>query len=120
MTQVNSNILPRENNGVDTCSEGSHTLSDTGHEILRGRSVRQDAKISVSLVSGDFENQGPARNSGNYSNVYRSEKDMEKALEYQSQLIGRYEEEEKAQREWEEKFKEDNNSTPACLVSSFI
>ncbi|GFS43028.1 hypothetical protein Acr_00g0083110 [Actinidia rufa] len=63
VTQVNSNILPREDNGVDTCSEGSHTLSDTGHEILRGR-------------SGGMKRR------------------------------------KKAQREWEEKFKEDNNSTP--------
>ncbi|PSS04969.1 Signaling mucin like [Actinidia chinensis var. chinensis] len=113
-TQVNSNIIPREDNGVDTCSEGSHTLSDTGREILRGRSERQDAKILVNgPVSGDFENQGPERNSSHYSNVHRSEKDMERALKHQAQLIGRYEEEEKAQREWEEKFKEDNNSTPA-------
>ncbi|GMP22402.1 hypothetical protein CsSME_00000450 [Camellia sinensis var. sinensis] len=37
---------------------------------------------------------------------------MERALEHQAQLIGQYEEEEKAQREWEEKFRENNNSTP--------
>lgn len=43
-----------------------------------------------------------------------SDKDMEKALEQQAQLIGKYEEMEKAQREWEERFKENNGSTPVC------
>ncbi|XWS66297.1 hypothetical protein CRYUN_Cryun05aG0187500 [Craigia yunnanensis] len=42
---------------------------------------------------------------------YEGEKDMEKALEHQAQLIGRYEAMERAQREWEEKFRENNNST---------
>ncbi|XP_073144939.1 uncharacterized protein [Henckelia pumila] len=36
------------------------------------------------------------------------DKDMESALQHQAQLIGQYEEEEKAQREWEEKFRESN------------
>ncbi|XP_042520716.1 uncharacterized protein LOC122094106 [Macadamia integrifolia] len=38
--------------------------------------------------------------------------DMERALEHQAQLIVRYEAEENAQREWEEKFREDNSCTP--------
>ncbi|KAE8657579.1 rab9 effector protein with kelch motifs-like [Hibiscus syriacus] len=45
-------------------------------------------------------------------NQSKSEKDMEKALEHQAQLIDRYEAMEKAQREWEEKFRENNSSTP--------
>ncbi|GKV34290.1 hypothetical protein SLEP1_g42668 [Rubroshorea leprosula] len=40
------------------------------------------------------------------------EKNMEKALEHQAQLIGRYEAMERAQTEWEEKFRENNSSTP--------
>ncbi|CAI0410695.1 unnamed protein product [Linum tenue] len=38
--------------------------------------------------------------------------DMEKAIEQQAQLIERYEEMEKAQREWEEKFRETSSSAP--------
>ncbi|KAK4385535.1 hypothetical protein Sango_2677500 [Sesamum angolense] len=41
--------------------------------------------------------------------------DMESALQHQAQLIGRYEEEEKAQREWEEKFRENNSGTQKSL-----
>lgn len=51
-------------------------------------------------------------------NVYGGDRDMEKALEHQAQLIGRYEEMEKAQTEWEEKFRENNNSTPVWLMKS--
>ncbi|XP_022746556.1 uncharacterized protein LOC111296486 isoform X2 [Durio zibethinus] len=43
---------------------------------------------------------------------YEGEKDMQKALEHQAQLNGHYEEMERAQREWEEKFRENNNGTP--------
>ncbi|KAK8483636.1 hypothetical protein V6N13_062628 [Hibiscus sabdariffa] len=46
------------------------------------------------------------------TNQSESEKDMEKALEHQAQLIDRYEAMERAQREWEEKFRENNSSTP--------
>ncbi|GAB2212040.1 hypothetical protein Droror1_Dr00025384 [Drosera rotundifolia] len=38
------------------------------------------------------------------------DREMEKALERQAQLIGRYEAEEKAQREWEENYRESNDS----------
>ncbi|XVE68621.1 hypothetical protein DITRI_Ditri09bG0083200 [Diplodiscus trichospermus] len=51
-------------------------------------------------------------NSGGAKIRYDGEKDMEKALEHQAQLIGHYEAMERAQREWEEKFRENNNSTP--------
>lgn len=40
--------------------------------------------------------------------------DMERALEQQAQLIGRFEAEENAQREWEEKYRE-NNFTVVCI-----
>jgi len=43
---------------------------------------------------------------------YGREKEMEKALEHQAQLIDQYEAMEKAQREWEEKFRENNSTTP--------
>lgn len=41
-----------------------------------------------------------------------SEKDMERALERQAQFIARYEAEEKAQREWEDKFRENDWCDP--------
>lgn len=51
---------------------------------------------------------------------YEGGKDMEKALEHQAQLIGRYEAMERAQREWEEKFRENNNSTPVCFSNTYL
>ncbi|XP_071732084.1 uncharacterized protein [Rutidosis leptorrhynchoides] len=44
--------------------------------------------------------------------VYETERAMEKALKHQAQFIARFEEEEKAQREWEDKFRENNGSPP--------
>lgn len=44
---------------------------------------------------------------------------MEKALEDQAQLIGRYEAMEKAQRDWEEKFRENNTSPRVCHITPF-
>ncbi|KAI3832712.1 hypothetical protein MKW98_002258, partial [Papaver atlanticum] len=38
--------------------------------------------------------------------------DMKRSLENQARLIGHYEAEENAQREWEEKFRENNSCTP--------
>jgi phage regulator Rha-like protein len=45
---------------------------------------------------------------------------MEKALEHQAQLIDRFEAMEKAQRQWEEKFRENNSSTtPVCISRTY-
>ncbi|KAL8538783.1 hypothetical protein ACS0TY_000699 [Phlomoides rotata] len=54
---------------------------------------------------------GAQKVNGHYFNVHQKEEDMESALQHQAQLIGQYEEEEKAQREWEEKFRENNSCT---------
>ncbi|KAL8233228.1 hypothetical protein R6Q57_003006 [Mikania cordata] len=40
-----------------------------------------------------------------------TEREMVRALEHQAQFIAQYEEEEKVQREWEDKFRENNGST---------
>ncbi|CAI9773039.1 unnamed protein product [Fraxinus pennsylvanica] len=57
-----------------------------------------------------LENQKQETN-GHYFGGYRGDNDMERALQHQAQLIGQYEEEEKAQREWEEKFRENSSYT---------
>ncbi|XP_073144938.1 uncharacterized protein [Henckelia pumila] len=51
---------------------------------------------------------GSQKTNGRCITVHDRDKDMESALQHQAQLIGQYEEEEKAQREWEEKFRESN------------
>lgn len=40
---------------------------------------------------------------------------MERVLKEQAQLIGQYEAEEKAQREWEQKYNENNTSNTVCI-----
>ncbi|XP_075513494.1 uncharacterized protein LOC142548826 isoform X1 [Primulina tabacum] len=59
---------------------------------------------------------GSQKFNGRYITVHERDKDMESALQHQAQLIGQYEKEEKAQREWEEKFRE-SNSCERFLVS---
>ncbi|XP_073016448.1 uncharacterized protein [Primulina eburnea] len=52
---------------------------------------------------------GSQKTNDRYITVHERDKDMESALQHQAQLIGQYEKEEKAQREWEEKFRESNS-----------
>ncbi|OEL33607.1 hypothetical protein BAE44_0005374 [Dichanthelium oligosanthes] len=60
-------------------------------------------------VGGDERSSGDG-GGGQY--VIRCEKDgeMERVLERQAELIGQYEEEEKAQREWEKQYNENRNA----------
>lgn len=117
-SQSDNIMLSPQQNGV--VSEGLPSRSDTGTEILR-EGAEQDANIFLGgPVSGDRKNQRMVANGCDYLNTRGSGKDMELALARQAQLIGQYEEEEKAQREWEEKFREHNSSTPVCLVISVV
>lgn len=61
------------------------------------------------------ETSGTQKVKGHYFNAPEQSKDMESALLHQAQLICRYEEEEQAQREWEEKFRENNSGTQVWL-----
>lgn len=79
-------------------------------------SVVQEFKTGPDEV-GSEENgvatiQGNVVNNNLDCNKCGRAQDMEKALEDQAQLIGCHEAMEKAQREWEEKFRENNTSTP--------
>ncbi|XP_021659863.2 uncharacterized protein LOC110649568 isoform X2 [Hevea brasiliensis] len=66
-------------------------------------------KHSLSSCLGNGQNT--TSSDGVDYNVYGGDRDLEKALEHQAKLIDQYEAMEKAQREWEEKFRENNNST---------
>ncbi|XP_057471598.1 uncharacterized protein LOC130760344 isoform X1 [Actinidia eriantha] len=106
------NSLALQHNGVASCSKCRPTCSDIGPELSES-SEKPDAKIFLrGPILGDLENQSLVANASNYLNIHGSDNDMERALDHQAQLIGQFEEEEKAQREWEEKFRENNNITP--------
>ncbi|KAK0591533.1 hypothetical protein LWI29_003441 [Acer saccharum] len=89
-------------NGVSASLEVSPNDSDVRPKSMRGGSEPQEEKLSL-----EGSHLGYAENEKNVSSS-----DMEKALEHQAQLNGKYEEMEKAQREWEERFRENNSSTP--------
>ncbi|KAK7391464.1 hypothetical protein VNO78_19880 [Psophocarpus tetragonolobus] len=82
-------------------SEGFTNFSDGGSNIPK--------------IEPKLEEDGSEANLLNHTHQldeYGREKDMEKALEHQAKLIDRYEAMEKVQREWEEKFRENNSTTP--------
>ncbi|CAK9140703.1 unnamed protein product [Ilex paraguariensis] len=98
-------------NGSATSSEGFLNCSNGGLQTLReGSQNHKEKDLLEGPVSGDLKTQ--RLSNGHYFNGHGGHKDMERALEHQAQLIGRYEAEEKAQREWEEKFRETNGCPP--------
>ncbi|KAI3423031.1 uncharacterized protein J3R85_011314 [Psidium guajava] len=94
-------------------SETCQDLSEMGCEVFRDDpELHFEKEVSKSPVSGRLENEGNVVSGVLKNNDDGGERDMERALEHQAQLIGRYEAMEKAQRDWEEKFRENNSSTP--------
>lgn len=106
-----------EENGATTSSEGFAICSNGG---LKEGSKIQEKVVQDGPLPGCLENHRNVGDNGLDCNGYGRERDMEKALEDQAQLIGQYEEMEKAQREWEEKFRENNSSTPVCFIRALL
>lgn len=104
-----------QENGAATPPEGAPDCLDSTPEIGRGGSEIQKL-LSEDPLPGSVEND---RRIPNHLDVngHGQEKDMKTALEHRAQLIGQYEEMEKAQREWEEKYRENNTSTPVCFIN---
>ncbi|KAL2324897.1 hypothetical protein Fmac_023955 [Flemingia macrophylla] len=91
-----------QENELASSSEGFPNFSDSGSNILKIESkIQEEDGPEANLLNKNHHADGFGRG-----------KDMEKALEHQAQLIDRYEAMEKAQREWEEKFRENNSTTP--------
>ncbi|CAN6328058.1 unnamed protein product [Urochloa humidicola] len=80
------------------------TVCTDGQPDFDGK-VSQDGR-GVSSGNGGLEDDG-----GRFAMVYEKDAEMERVLEKQAQLIGQYEAEENAQREWEKKFSESRDST---------
>lgn len=90
-------------------------------KILSGCTVSGEGEGSM-----DKSDQNPLKDAKSGTlcdlilNLHDKERNMEEALQQQAQLIGRYEAMERAQREWEQKFRENNNSTPVCFKNTFF
>lgn len=87
-------------------------------EVPKTRDVNADSQENGGVTSSrvdDSQSEGdisgacseiPEDTRSDALNGYEGEKNMERALQHQARLIGRYEAMERAQREWEEKFRE--------------
>ncbi|KAK7277248.1 hypothetical protein RIF29_18399 [Crotalaria pallida] len=93
--------LDCEGNKAVPFPEGFSNGSNDGPNILRRECQIQEQDESVLKLANKNHGVGGER-----------ESNMETALEHQARLIDQYEAMEKAQREWEEKFRENNSSTP--------
>lgn len=91
------------------CSDGEPVASAESSGYANGKNPLESPTLGP--ISGT------QNDNGHYYSVHENDEDMESALQHQAQLIGRYEEEEKAQREWEEKFRENNSGTQVCFIS---
>jgi len=87
---------------TDECPpEHLPSFANNGHQFLMDSADNNDVKDQRHLPTSEMsENQRKAD---------ESNEGMERALQHKAQLIGQYEAEEKAQREWEEKYRENNN-----------
>ncbi|KAF5742600.1 hypothetical protein HS088_TW09G00651 [Tripterygium wilfordii] len=107
-SQNDSSKGDSQENGLSTASESCPTPSDGGQEISERVAESQNEK---SLLENDGSENGK-RLTSNEVDFTGRERKMEQALEDQAKLIDKYEAMENAQREWEEKFRENNCSTP--------
>lgn len=109
---------------VDSEKKGLVTSSDVDpcqseKDVLRAGENHADKDLAETL-SDVLKDERNTNSSDLDLQGYDGEKNMEEALEHQAQLIGRYEAMERAQREWEEKFRENNSSPPVCFIISYI
>ncbi|XP_015076660.1 uncharacterized protein LOC107020712 isoform X2 [Solanum pennellii] len=86
---------------TDECPpEHLPSFANNGHQSLMDSAGNNDVNDQLHLPTSEMsENQRKAD---------ESDEGMERALQHKAQLIGKYEAEEKAQREWEEKYRENN------------
>ncbi|KAG8380601.1 hypothetical protein BUALT_Bualt06G0032600 [Buddleja alternifolia] len=113
-------IRHRESRSIEEsqndCSEKATCLRDFSNRS-DGEPVALRERAEYDNENKPLEKQTIVSNSetqifnGRYFSGHERDEDMESALQHQAQLIGQYEAEEKAQREWEEKFRENNSGT---------
>ncbi|TVU36431.1 hypothetical protein EJB05_18365 [Eragrostis curvula] len=96
-------VSPGEDGG-DVVSTGSHKERQDGSDCTDDGPADLDGEV------GGGERSSGDGGVGQYVIRYQKGGEMERVLERQAELIGQYEEEEKAQREWEEKYNENRNA----------
>ncbi|TMW97248.1 hypothetical protein EJD97_005925 [Solanum chilense] len=82
------------------------SFANNEHQSLMDSAGNNDVNDQLHLPTSEM--------SGNQRKADESDEGMERALQHKAQLIGKYEAEEKAQREWEEKYRENNYAQDSC------
>nr|GEV99502.1 hypothetical protein [Tanacetum cinerariifolium] len=104
-------IRHREHRSVANGSQNGDTINGP-EDDLNSADVATESLERLNIREEKDPMEVPASCNGHSVQNYGTERDMERALEHQAQFIARYEAEEKAQREWEDKFREKNGSPP--------
>ncbi|CAH9065736.1 unnamed protein product [Cuscuta europaea] len=94
-----------------THTQDLNGLTDFGIESPRGGIQRCAENGELEFPSFQvLKSQTQADNSSSLNrHIHVGDKAMQKAIQHQAELIGQYEAEERAQREWEEKYREDSS-----------
>ncbi|KAK9075122.1 hypothetical protein SSX86_003441 [Deinandra increscens subsp. villosa] len=108
-------IRHREHRSVFVLLSGSDVSQNddatNGHHENEGQTSSEGVQNSADVAT-ETSVEEPNMCNGYAVESNGTEKEMESALKHQAQFIAQYEEEEKEQREWEDKFRENNGSTP--------
>ncbi|XP_055830761.1 uncharacterized protein LOC129899762 [Solanum dulcamara] len=102
-----------QNSSAECAFEALLSSANNEQQSLMAGAGNSDANDQVCVSASDV--------SGNGRQAGKSDEDSQRALHQQAQLIGQYESEEKAQREWEEKYRETNSCTPdSCDPENYL
>lgn len=104
-------IRHREHRSVANGSQNGDTINGP-EDDLNSANVATESLERLDILEEKDPMEVPTSCNGHSVQNYVTERDMERALEHQAQFIARYEAEEKAQREWEDKYRESNGSPP--------
>ncbi|XP_060212516.1 uncharacterized protein LOC132640099 [Lycium barbarum] len=97
----------RRSNTKSATDELQNTSGGCPPECLP--SFANNGPQSLMDSNGNNDVKGTSEMSENQRKENECDEDMERALQHKAQLIGKYVAEEKAQREWEEKYRENNS-----------
>lgn len=100
---------------LDEHGKKEATLSNMSNEqpefLRKASSHEMEEVFPYTSVACSLDDQIKETDASLYANKGDKDEEMERVLEQQAQLIGQYQAEENAQREWEEKYNETKSST---------
>ncbi|RLN24531.1 uncharacterized protein C2845_PM07G29280 [Panicum miliaceum] len=106
----NKRRIELSNGNRSAASEDDGSGSGSQKRRPDGSDVTDDGQADMDgEMVGDEQSSGDG-GGGQYVIRYEKDGEMERVLERQAELIGQYEEEEKAQREWEKQYNENRNA----------